>query len=100
MPWKLALSPPLWLMMGMCCWSFVSGAAREAPHGHTLDFGFVPAVVYETHAHYEPRAVDVLSHIVHAFLYTVQPNPFPAGEPSYQNHTKKKQPQKQYTNKT
>ncbi|KAK3507564.1 hypothetical protein QTP70_028474 [Hemibagrus guttatus] len=84
---KLALSPPLWLLMvmvmvmAMCCWSLVSGAARseaEAPHRDTLDFGLVPAVVYETHAYYEPGAVDMLFHIVHAFLYTVQPNPFPA----------------------
>ncbi|XP_058241056.1 prominin 1 b isoform X2 [Hemibagrus wyckioides] len=82
---KLALSPPVWMLMlmlmVMCCWSLVSGAARseaEAPHGDTLDFGFVPAVVYETHAYYEPEAVDMLFHIVHAFLYTVQPNPFPA----------------------
>ncbi|XP_053475238.1 prominin 1 b [Ictalurus furcatus] len=83
MRWKSGLSPPLWMMMMMvmCCWSLVSGAARgepETPHADTLDFGFVPAVVYETHAYYEPGAVDVLFHIVHAFLYTVQPNPFPA----------------------
>uniref|UniRef100_W5UFM4 Prominin-1-A n=1 Tax=Ictalurus punctatus TaxID=7998 RepID=W5UFM4_ICTPU len=85
MRWKSGLSPPLWMMMVMmmvmCCWSLVSGAARgepEAPHADTLDFGFVPAVVYETHAYYEPGPVDVLFHIVHAFLYTVQPNPFPA----------------------
>ncbi|XP_053336287.1 prominin 1 b isoform X2 [Clarias gariepinus] len=69
------------LVMLMCCWSFVSGAARtepEAAHGHALDFGSVPAVVHETRALYEPGAVDMLFHIVHAFLHTVQPNPFPA----------------------
>ncbi|XP_046698785.1 prominin 1 b isoform X4 [Silurus meridionalis] len=69
------------MMMMVCWWSLVSGAARpkpESPHLDTLDFGFVPAVVYDTHAYYEPGAVDVLFHIVHAFLYTVQPNPFPA----------------------
>lgn len=87
MPRKLVVSPALGLMMVMCCWGFVSGAAREAPHGDALDFGFVPAVVYETHAHYEPGAVDVLFHVVHAFLYTVQPNPFPAGESPYHKHT-------------
>ncbi|XP_056592965.1 prominin 1 b isoform X1 [Triplophysa dalaica] len=43
----------------------------------TLDFGFVPSVVYETHAYYEPGAIGVLFHMVHAFLYVVQPNPFP-----------------------
>ncbi|XP_045072337.1 prominin 1 b isoform X2 [Coregonus clupeaformis] len=42
-----------------------------------LDFGFVPSGVYETHAYYEPGAIGVLFHMVHAFLYVVQPNPFP-----------------------
>ncbi len=46
----------------------------------TLDFGFVPSVVYETHAYYEPGPIGVLFHMVHAFLYVVQPNPFPKGE--------------------
>uniref|UniRef100_A0AAY4A2B2 Prominin 1 b n=1 Tax=Denticeps clupeoides TaxID=299321 RepID=A0AAY4A2B2_9TELE len=46
----------------------------------TLDFGFVPSVVYETHAYYEPGAIGILFHMVHAFLYAVQPNPFPKGE--------------------
>ncbi|TRY95188.1 hypothetical protein DNTS_032482 [Danionella cerebrum] len=43
----------------------------------TLDFGFVPSVVYETHAYYEPGPIGILFHVVHAFLYLVQPNPFP-----------------------
>nr|XP_021336935.1 prominin-1 isoform X2 [Danio rerio] len=43
----------------------------------TLDFGFVPSVVYETHAYYEPGPMGILFHMVHAFLYVVQPNPFP-----------------------
>ncbi|XP_050966869.1 prominin 1 b isoform X5 [Labeo rohita] len=43
----------------------------------TLDFGFVPSVVYETHAYYEPGPIGVLFHMVHTFLYVVQPNPFP-----------------------
>ncbi|KAA0722367.1 Prominin-1-A Prominin-like protein 1 [Triplophysa tibetana] len=47
----------------------------------TLDFGFVPSVVYETHAYYEPGAIGILFHMVHAFLYVVQPNPFPKGCP-------------------
>ncbi|TRY95190.1 hypothetical protein DNTS_032482 [Danionella cerebrum] len=46
----------------------------------TLDFGFVPSVVYETHAYYEPGPIGILFHVVHAFLYLVQPNPFPKGE--------------------
>ncbi|XP_060771823.1 prominin 1 b [Neoarius graeffei] len=75
---RLGLSPALGLMMMMMmiCWS----AAREpgAPRGDALDFGFVPAVVYETRAHYEPGAADLLFQVVHMFLNTVQPNPFPA----------------------
>uniref|UniRef100_A0A671KFA0 Prominin-1-A-like n=1 Tax=Sinocyclocheilus anshuiensis TaxID=1608454 RepID=A0A671KFA0_9TELE len=43
----------------------------------TLDFGFVPSVVYETHAYYEPGPIGIVFHMVHAFLYVVQPNPFP-----------------------
>ncbi|XP_060748055.1 prominin 1 b [Tachysurus vachellii] len=84
----LCVSPPpvmmmmvVMVVMMMCCCSFVPGAARAeaaAPHRDTLDFGFVPAVDYETNAFYEPGAVDMLFHIVHAFLYTIQPNPFPA----------------------
>uniref|UniRef100_H3CFA2 Prominin 1 b n=1 Tax=Tetraodon nigroviridis TaxID=99883 RepID=H3CFA2_TETNG len=37
----------------------------------------VPAAVYDTHAYYEPGAIGFLFHVVHAFLYVVQPNPFP-----------------------
>uniref|UniRef100_A0A8C2H386 Prominin 1 b n=1 Tax=Cyprinus carpio TaxID=7962 RepID=A0A8C2H386_CYPCA len=46
----------------------------------TLDFGFVPSVVYETHAFYEPGPIGIVFQMVHAFLYVVQPNPFPKGE--------------------
>uniref|UniRef100_A0A8C1RJ88 Prominin 1 b n=1 Tax=Cyprinus carpio TaxID=7962 RepID=A0A8C1RJ88_CYPCA len=42
-----------------------------------LDFGFVPSVVYETHAFYEPGPIGIVFQMVHAFLYVVQPNPFP-----------------------
>uniref|UniRef100_A0A8C1RIZ2 Prominin 1 b n=1 Tax=Cyprinus carpio TaxID=7962 RepID=A0A8C1RIZ2_CYPCA len=45
-----------------------------------LDFGFVPSVVYETHAFYEPGPIGIVFQMVHAFLYVVQPNPFPKGE--------------------
>uniref|UniRef100_A0AAQ5YJ37 Prominin 1 b n=1 Tax=Amphiprion ocellaris TaxID=80972 RepID=A0AAQ5YJ37_AMPOC len=45
-----------------------------------LDFGFVPAAVYDTHAYYEPGSIGILFHMVHAFLYVVQPNSFPKGE--------------------
>ncbi|XP_067441118.1 prominin 1 b isoform X2 [Thunnus thynnus] len=50
---------------------------RSPPPVEPLDFGFVPSAVYDTHAYYEPGAVGILFHMVHAFLYVVQPNPFP-----------------------
>lgn len=53
---------------------------RSPPPVEPLDFGFVPSAVYDTHAYYEPGAVGILFHMVHAFLYVVQPNNFPKGE--------------------
>ncbi|XP_068444898.1 prominin 1 b isoform X5 [Clinocottus analis] len=50
---------------------------RSPPPVEPLDFGFVPAAVYDTHAYYEPGAVGILFHMVHAFLYVIQPNSFP-----------------------
>ncbi|XP_048852481.1 prominin-1-A-like isoform X9 [Brienomyrus brachyistius] len=52
-------------------------AADQDSQSGTLDFGFVPSGVYETHAYYEPGPIGILFHMVHAFLYVVQPNPFP-----------------------
>ncbi|XP_010748109.2 prominin 1 b isoform X4 [Larimichthys crocea] len=54
-----------------------SRTQRSPPPVEPLDFGFVPAAVYDTHAYYEPGAVGILFHMVHAFLYVVQPNTFP-----------------------
>uniref|UniRef100_A0A3Q3S821 Prominin 1 b n=1 Tax=Mastacembelus armatus TaxID=205130 RepID=A0A3Q3S821_9TELE len=53
------------------------GRQRSPPPVEPLDFGFVPAAVYDTHAYYEPGAIGILFHMVHAFLYVVQPNSFP-----------------------
>uniref|UniRef100_A0A8C6MED0 Prominin 1a n=1 Tax=Nothobranchius furzeri TaxID=105023 RepID=A0A8C6MED0_NOTFU len=53
---------------------------RSPPPVEPLDFGFVPAAVYDTHAYYEPGTIGILFHVVHAFLYVVQPNSFPKGE--------------------
>ncbi|XP_061574607.1 prominin 1 b isoform X4 [Cololabis saira] len=50
---------------------------RSPPPLEPLDFGFVPAAVYDTHAYYEPGTISILFHMVHAFLYVIQPNPFP-----------------------
>uniref|UniRef100_A0A8C7LCH0 Prominin 1 b n=1 Tax=Oncorhynchus kisutch TaxID=8019 RepID=A0A8C7LCH0_ONCKI len=62
----------------LLCWDSVSTRQqRSPPPVEPLDFGFVPSGVYDTHAYYEPGAIGVLFHMVHAFLYVVQPNPFP-----------------------
>ncbi|XP_043982450.1 prominin-1-A isoform X7 [Gambusia affinis] len=50
---------------------------RRLPPPGKLDFGYVPAGVYETLAHYEPGPIGILFHLVHAFLHVVQPNAFP-----------------------
>ncbi|XP_034087327.1 prominin 1 b isoform X6 [Gymnodraco acuticeps] len=50
---------------------------RSPPPVEPLDFGFVPAAVYDTHAYFEPGPIGLLFHMVHAFLYVVQPNTFP-----------------------
>lgn len=82
----------MWWKVGLVlvmCWGLPSSEAREERYNSSsrtstfkapLDFGFVPSVVYETHAYYEPGPIGVLFHMVHAFLYVVQPNPFPKGE--------------------
>uniref|UniRef100_A0A3Q2QZJ6 Prominin 1a n=1 Tax=Fundulus heteroclitus TaxID=8078 RepID=A0A3Q2QZJ6_FUNHE len=50
---------------------------RRLPPPGKLDFGYVPAGVYETLAHYEPGPIGILFQLVHAFLHVVQPNAFP-----------------------
>ncbi|KAM9740763.1 prominin-1-A [Menidia menidia] len=50
---------------------------RRLPPPGKLDFGYVPAGVYETLAHYEPGPIGILFHLVRAFLHAVQPNAFP-----------------------
>ncbi|XP_053179388.1 prominin-1-A [Scomber japonicus] len=51
--------------------------SRRLPPPGKLDFGYVPAGVYETLAHYEPGPIGILFHMVHTYLYIVQPNVFP-----------------------
>lgn len=80
MAWKAGLL--------LLCWGLTSGEVDvqatepETPSSpsRTLDFGYVPAGVYETVAHYEPGPIGILFHMVHAFLYMVQPNAFPEGK--------------------
>ncbi|XP_016149161.1 prominin-1-A-like isoform X2 [Sinocyclocheilus grahami] len=64
------------------CWGLTSGELQDRQSGatpaqRTLDFGFVPSGVYDTVAYYEPGAIGILFNMMHAFLYVVQPNPFP-----------------------
>uniref|UniRef100_A0A8C1D3G7 Prominin 1a n=1 Tax=Cyprinus carpio carpio TaxID=630221 RepID=A0A8C1D3G7_CYPCA len=66
------------------CWGLTSGELQDSQSGtpatparRTLDFGYVPSGVYDTVAYYEPGAIGVLFNMMHAFLYVVQPNPFP-----------------------
>lgn len=82
MAWKAGLL--------LLCWGLTSAELDvqamelEPPSSpaRTLDFGYVPAGVYETVAHYEPGPIGILFHMVQAFLYVVQPNPFPEGKPT------------------
>lgn len=66
------------LLLLLFCGSTVSEVQPiyKAPPG-TLDFGFVPSKTYDTGAYHEPGPIGILFKIVHAFLYLVQPNPFP-----------------------
>uniref|UniRef100_A0A8C5CI22 Prominin 1 b n=1 Tax=Gadus morhua TaxID=8049 RepID=A0A8C5CI22_GADMO len=77
-----------WCLL-LLCWGGSrctdSHTKRSPPPVEPLDFGFVPSAVYATHAYYEPGAMGILFHVVHAFLYVVQPNPFPKGETCPEN---------------
>lgn len=80
--WRTGILPLLLLLL----WVFVASGElepepeldpRKLPPPGKLDFGYVPAGVYETLAHYEPGPIGILFHMVRAFLYVVQPNAFP-----------------------
>lgn len=88
----ISLPQILWILLAMAvelcllllllfCGSTVSEVQPiyKPPPG-TLDFGFVPAKTYDTGAYHEPGPIGILFKIVHAFLYLVQPNPFPQGK--------------------
>ena len=71
----------LCLLLLLFCGSTISEVQPiyKPPPG-TLDFGFVPAKTYDTGAYHEPGPIGILFKVVHAFLYLVQPNPFPQGK--------------------
>ncbi|XP_076878473.1 prominin-1-A isoform X2 [Brachyhypopomus gauderio] len=64
-------------------WGLAHGEVQETepiispPAAGSLDFGVVPAGLYDTVAHYEPGPVGILFNMMHAFLHVVQPNQFP-----------------------
>uniref|UniRef100_A0A4W4G7W0 Prominin 1 b n=1 Tax=Electrophorus electricus TaxID=8005 RepID=A0A4W4G7W0_ELEEL len=74
MLWKIGLV--------LLCWGLAHGKLQEtepisSPATGNLDFGFVPAGVYDTVAYYEPGPIGILFNMMHAFLQVVQPNQFP-----------------------
>ncbi|XP_031722707.1 prominin-1-A isoform X2 [Anarrhichthys ocellatus] len=74
--WKTGILLLLWVFLASGELQQEPELRRLPPPGK-LDFGYVPAGVYETLAHYEPGPIGILFHMVHAFLYVVQPNAFP-----------------------
>lgn len=80
--WKTVLFLLLWAISASGELKQDTETRRLPPPGK-LDFGYVPAGVYETVAHYEPGPIGILFNLVHAFLYVVQPNAFPQGKPTH-----------------
>ncbi|KAM8733402.1 prominin-1-A isoform 6-T6 [Acanthopagrus schlegelii] len=74
--WRTGILLLLWVRLASGELQHETEPRRLPPPGK-LDFGYVPAGVYETLAHYEPGPIGILFHMVHAFLYVVQPNAFP-----------------------
>uniref|UniRef100_A0A8C9XVI1 Prominin 1a n=1 Tax=Sander lucioperca TaxID=283035 RepID=A0A8C9XVI1_SANLU len=74
--WKTGILLLLWVFLASGELQQETEPRRLPPPGK-LDFGYVPAGVYETLAHYEPGPIGILFHMVHVFLHVVQPNPFP-----------------------
>lgn len=77
--WSTGIVLLLWALLASGELQLETEPRRLPPPGK-LDFGYVPAGVYETVAHYEPGPIGILFHLVQAFLYIVQPNAFPQGK--------------------
>lgn len=80
--WTGALVLPLWLLSVSAELRQDTEPRRLPPPGK-LDFGYVPAGVYETVAHYEPGPIGILFQLVQGFLHMVQPSAFPQGRHLY-----------------
>ncbi|XP_054453531.1 prominin-1-A isoform X2 [Anoplopoma fimbria] len=74
--WKTGIFLLLWVFLASGELQQETEPRRLPPPGK-LDFGYVPAGVYETLAHYEPGPIGILFHMVRTFLCAVQPNAFP-----------------------
>uniref|UniRef100_A0A674MCT7 Prominin 1a n=1 Tax=Takifugu rubripes TaxID=31033 RepID=A0A674MCT7_TAKRU len=68
---------PLLLLLSVSAELRQDTEPRRLPPPGKLDFGYVPAGVYETVAHYEPGPIGILFQLVQGFLHIVQPNAFP-----------------------
>lgn len=69
------------LLLFLLCESTISEVQPfYEPPSDTLDFGYVPAKIYDTSTYYEPGPIGILFRVVHSFLYLVQPNYFPQGK--------------------
>ncbi|XP_027692493.1 prominin-1 isoform X2 [Vombatus ursinus] len=57
----------------------LGGSVSEGQSAHKtiLDLGYLPAGNYETNLHVDSGPIEILFRIVQAFLFVVQPNPFP-----------------------
>nr|XP_033804740.1 prominin-1 isoform X2 [Geotrypetes seraphini] len=67
----------LHLLLLLVCGSTAFEMQTQYKSSASLQFGSVPAGSYGTHAYHEPGVIGLLFQIVQAFLYLVQPHPFP-----------------------
>ncbi|XP_044537444.1 prominin-1 [Gracilinanus agilis] len=73
----MALLLCLLLLLGLSGGPVSEGHSVHKTTVGTLDLGSLPAINYETNVHVEPGPIEILFRIVKAFLFVVQPNPFP-----------------------
>ncbi|XP_056658422.1 prominin-1 isoform X3 [Monodelphis domestica] len=71
-----------WVLCFLLLLGLSGGPVSEGHSVHkttvdTLDLGSLPAINYETNVHSEPGPIEILFRIVKAFLFVVQPHPYP-----------------------